>query len=47
MKAAGVEVVLDTEVTADYIKVMAPDALFVAIGSNELKPPIKGMDGSS
>ena len=47
VKAAGVEVVLDTEVTADYIKVMAPDALFVAIGSNELKPPIKGMDGSN
>lgn len=47
VKATGVEVVLDTEVTADYIKVMAPDALFVAIGSNELKPPIKGMDGSN
>ena len=25
----------------------APDALFVAIGSNELRPPIKGMDGDN
>lgn len=47
VRAAGVEVILDTEVTADYIKAMAPDALFVAIGSEEVKPPMKGMDGSN
>lgn len=44
---AGVEVVLNTEVDADYVKKFAPDALFVAIGSNELRPPIKGIDGSN
>ena len=41
---SGVKIVLNTEVTADYIREFDPDALFVAIGSNELVPPIKGMD---
>lgn len=41
---AGVKVLLNTEVTEDYIKKVSPDALFVAIGSNELRPPIKGID---
>ncbi|RHR33073.1 FAD-binding protein [Clostridium sp. AF19-22AC] len=41
---AGVTVVLNTEVTPEYVKAFAPDALFVAIGSNELRPPIKGID---
>lgn len=41
---AGVKVILNTEVTPDYVKAFAPDTLFVAIGSNELKPPIKGID---
>lgn len=44
VKKAGVKVVLNTEVTPEYVKEFAPDALFVAIGSNELRPPIKGMD---
>ncbi len=41
---AGVRVILNTEVTPDYVKGFEPDTLFVAIGSNELRPPIKGMD---
>ncbi|MDD3402467.1 MAG: FAD-dependent oxidoreductase [Hespellia sp.] len=41
---AGVKVILNTEVTPEYVKAFAPDALFVAIGSNELCPPIKGID---
>lgn len=41
---AGVKVVLNTEVTPEYVKAFAPDTLFVAIGSNELCPPIKGID---
>ena len=45
--AAGVKVILNTEVTPEYVKEFAPDALFVAIGSNELRPPIKGMDGDN
>lgn len=41
---AGVKVILNTEVTPEYIKEFAPDTLFVAIGSTELCPPIKGID---
>lgn len=41
---AGVEVRLHTEVTPAYVKETAPDVLFVAIGSNEMRPPIKGLD---
>jgi pyruvate/2-oxoglutarate dehydrogenase complex dihydrolipoamide dehydrogenase (E3) component len=37
-------VVLNTEVTPEYVREYDPDALIVAIGSNELRPPIKGMD---
>jgi pyruvate/2-oxoglutarate dehydrogenase complex dihydrolipoamide dehydrogenase (E3) component len=44
VKEAGVKLVLNTEVTEEYIKEFEPDALFVAIGSNELVPRIKGMD---
>ena len=41
---SNVKVVLNTEVTPEYVEAFDPDALFVAIGSNELRPPIKGMD---
>ncbi len=44
VEEAGVKVVFNTEVTPEYVKEFDPDALFVAIGSNELRPPIKGMD---
>lgn len=41
---SGVQVILNTEVTPEYVKEFNPDVLFAAIGSNELCPPIKGMD---
>ena len=41
---AGVKVILNTEVTEEYIKDFKPETLFVAIGSNEIIPPIKGID---
>lgn len=44
VERAGVKVVLNTEVTPGYVKEFNPDALFVAIGSTELRPPIKGLD---
>lgn len=44
VKEAGVNIVMNTEVTPEYVEEYDPDALFVAIGSNELRPPIKGMD---
>ncbi len=47
VEKAGVNVVLNTTVNADYVKKFSPDALFVAIGSNELRPPIKGIDGKN
>ena len=47
VEKAGVKVLLNTEATPEYVKEFAPDALFVAIGSNELRPPIKGMDGDN
>ena len=43
-KKAGVNIFLNTEVTPEYVKDFAPDTLFIAIGSNELRPPIKGLD---
>lgn len=44
VEESGVKVILNTEVTPEYVEKFNPDALFVAIGSNELRPPIKGMD---
>lgn len=41
---AGVDVRLNTEVTPAYVKETEPDVFFVAIGSNEMRPPIKGLD---
>ena len=41
---AGVDVRLNTEVTPAYVKETEPDVLFVAIGSDEMRPPIKGLD---
>ena len=44
---AGVKIELNTEVTPEYVREFDPDYLVIAIGSNELKPPIKGMDGDN
>lgn len=44
VEEAGVKVVLNTEVTPEYVKKFDPDTLFVAIGAKELVPPIKGID---
>lgn len=47
VEKAGVNVILNTEVTPQYVRDFAPDALFVAIGSEEFKPPIKGINGEN
>ena len=44
VERSGAKVVLNTEVTPEYVKEFDPDTLIVALGSNELRPPIKGMD---
>ena len=41
---SGAKVILNTAVTPEFVKEFDPDALIVAIGANELRPPIKGMD---
>ena len=42
---AGVEIRTSTEVTPEYVDKENPDALIVAVGSEPLIPPIKGLDG--
>ena len=46
-KKAGVKIVTSTEVTKELIEKESPDALIVAIGSEPLVPPIKGLDGEN
>jgi len=42
-----VRVILNTEVTPEYVREFAPDALIVAIGSDVLVPPIPGIRGEN
>ena len=44
LERSGAKVLLNTEVTPEFVRSFDPDTLIVAIGSNELRPPIKGMD---
>lgn len=43
----GVEIRLNTCVTADYVDNERPDALILAVGSTPLVPPIPGIDGGN
>lgn len=42
-RKAGVEIRLNTTVTAEYVDREAPDALIIAVGSRPLLPPIPGL----
>lgn len=44
---AGVEIRTSVEVTPEYVEKESPDALTVAVGSQPLVPPIKGLDGDN
>lgn len=44
VEKAGVKILLNTEVTPEFIKESDPDVLITAIGSREVKPPIPGLD---
>jgi NADPH-dependent 2,4-dienoyl-CoA reductase/sulfur reductase-like enzyme len=47
MELAGVEVRLNTPVTPEFVREFAPDALFVAVGAEAVRPPIPGIDGAN
>lgn len=44
---AGVKIVTSTEITKELIEKESPDALIVAVGSEPLLPPIKGLNGEN
>lgn len=46
-RKAGVEIRLNTTVTAEYVEREAPDALIIAVGSRPLLPPIPGLRGAN
>lgn len=46
-KKAGVQIRTNVEVTPEYVETESPDALIIAVGSEPLVPPIKGLDGEN
>ena len=46
VKEAGVEIRLNTEVTPELAREIAPDAVIAALGSRAALPPIPGLDGA-
>lgn len=44
---AGATIRLNTEVTPKLVEEIAPDGLIIAVGSEPLVPPIKGLDGEN
>jgi 2,4-dienoyl-CoA reductase (NADPH2) len=46
MKALGVEILINTEASADRIRAMAPDVAVLATGARPSLPPIPGIDDS-
>ena len=46
-RSAGVEIRLNTELTAEVLAEVRPDEVILAIGSHPLMPPIPGLDGEN
>lgn len=44
---AGVEIRCNTEVTPKYAQEQQADVMILAVGSNPIVPPLKGMDGEN
>ncbi|MEX1378079.1 MAG: FAD-dependent oxidoreductase [Eubacteriales bacterium] len=44
LKKTNAKVILNKEATIDYVKKFNPEVLFIAIGSEEIVPPIPGID---
>jgi pyruvate/2-oxoglutarate dehydrogenase complex dihydrolipoamide dehydrogenase (E3) component len=47
MEREGVDIRLNTPVTAEMVEQIAPDAMILAVGSNPIVPPLPGMDGKN
>lgn len=47
MEKLGVEIHLNTEITADHPALEAADAIFISAGSVPVTPPIPGLDGAN
>ena len=47
VEKSGVKVCLGTEGTEEFVRSFAPEALFIAIGAEEAKPPIPGLEGDN
>jgi NADPH-dependent 2,4-dienoyl-CoA reductase/sulfur reductase-like enzyme len=47
LELAGVEVLLNTEVTPELAESLGPDVLIAAVGAAPVAPPIPGIDGSN
>ena len=47
LKAAGVDIKLNTEVTPELAKKLAPDVLIASLGSRAVKPGLPGIDGAN
>jgi NADPH-dependent 2,4-dienoyl-CoA reductase/sulfur reductase-like enzyme len=47
VKESEIKIILNTEVTEDYLKKFSPDVFFIAIGSSEIVPPVKGINGNN
>ena len=46
-KEAGVEIRCNTEVTPEYAEKENADVMILAVGSNPIVPPLKGIDGDN
>ncbi|MBQ9949191.1 MAG: FAD-dependent oxidoreductase, partial [Clostridia bacterium] len=47
MELAGVKVILNTEVTPDFVREFEPDVLVIAIGAESFVPPVSGIDSKN
>lgn len=47
MEKAGVNVIMNTEVTPDLVKAIKPDMLIIAVGAEPIIPPIPGINNSN
>ena len=47
LRTKGIDIRLGTEATRELILAEKPDALFVAVGSEQIKPNVPGIEGSN